>query len=244
MAGLDNSSSGIPTLTTTNFDASGGGTGSGLSNAELMEDARASLSGNWGMAVLGYFLYTLFSAGITFFGFSAALFVGVVSGISGSNPGGAGSAINGFAQLFQGVICGPLIVGFYGFYLGIAQDDEACLERLFIGFRRFWKSFVMYLLSSLFIILWSLLLVIPGVIAMFRYSMAFFIIADDEACGPLEAITRSKEIMKGNKWKFFCLNCRFIGWILLASIFTLGLGYLWLIPYMHTSYAKFYEDVK
>ena len=244
MAGLDNSSGGIPTLTTTNFDASAGGSGSGFSNAELMEDARESLSGNWGMAVLSYFLYTLLSASISFFIFAAALFVGVISGIYGSNPEVAGGAVNGFAQFFQFVIYGPLIVGFYGFYLGIAQEDEGQLDLLFIGFRRFWKSFAMYFLASLFIMLWTLLLVIPGIIAAFRYSMAYFCIADDEDCGPLEAITRSKEMMRGNKWKFFCLNCRFIGWSLLATLFTLGIGYLWLIPYMHTSYAKFYEDVK
>ncbi len=89
-----------------------------------------------------------------------------------------------------------------------------------------------------------LLLIIPGIIATFRYAMAFFIIADDEDCGPLEAITRSKEMMKGNKWKFFCLNWRFFGWSLLAVFFTFGIGFLWIVPYMQTSFAKFYEDVK
>ena len=75
-------------------------------------------------------------------------------------------------------------------------------------------------------------------------SMAFFIIADDADCGPLEAISRSKEMMKGNKWKLFCLHWRFFGWALLAAFFTFGIGYLWLVPYMQTSFAKFYEDVK
>ena len=74
--------------------------------------------------------------------------------------------------------------------------------------------------------------------------MAFFIIADDADCGPLEAISRSKEMMKGNKWKLFCLHWRFFGWALLAAFFTFGIGYLWLVPYMQTSFAKFYEDVK
>ncbi len=72
--------------------------------------------------------------------------------------------------------------------------------------------------------------------------MAFFVIADDEDCGPLEAISRSKEMMRGNKWKFFCLNWRFFWWGLLCMI--LPIGFLWLVPYMQTSFAKFYEDVK
>ncbi|MDF7823975.1 DUF975 family protein [Pontiellaceae bacterium B12227] len=248
MAGQDGSSGDIPKiLTSTSNDFTGGvgGGGGGVtSNKDLMAEARESLSGNWGMGVLGYFLYTLLSTSISFFVFAAALFVGVVSGISGSDPEVAGNAINVFAQFFQFIIYGPLIVGFYGFYLGIAQEDEGRLELLFIGFRRFWKSFAMYFLSSLFVLLWMILFIIPGIIAAFRYSMAYFCIADDEDCGPLEAIQLSKEMMKGNKWKFFCLNCRFIGWWLLATIFTLGIGYLWLVPYIHTSYAKFYEDVR
>lgn len=220
------------------------GGGGGSSNKELMADARASLSGNWGMGVLGYFLYGLLSAAISFFVFTAALFVGVVSGISGGNPETAGSAINLVAQVFQMAISGPLMVGFYGYYMGIAQEDEARLELLFIGFQRFWKSFGMYFFYTLFILLWMLLFIIPGIIKSFSYSMAFFIIADDEDCGPLEAITRSREMMVGNKWKYFCLHWRFFGWALLAAIFTFGIGFLWLVPYMQTSQAKFYEDVK
>lgn len=247
MAGLNNSDGGIPSLNIPASDASagvGGGVGGGTTNKDLMSEARESLSGNWGMGVLGYFLYTLLSLSISFFVFAAALFVGVITGISGGDPEVAGNAINVFAQLFQFLIGGALMVGFYGYYLGIAQDDEANLELLFVGFRRFWKSLGVYFFYFLFIYLWTLLLIIPGIIAAFRYSMAFFIVAEDEDCGPLEAITRSKEMMVGNKWKFFCLNCRFIGWSLLAVFFTFGIGFLWVAPYMQTSMAKFYEDVK
>ena len=81
-----------------------------------------------------------------------------------------------------------------------------------------------------------------GLVAAFRYAMAFFIIADDEDCGALEAISRSKEMMRGNKWKFFCLHWRFFWWGLLCMLFPIGM--LWLVPYMQTSSAKFYEDVK
>ncbi|MEI6891088.1 MAG: DUF975 family protein [Pontiella sp.] len=240
MAGLDESQSEIPSLKIPDFETSG----RGVSNQELMDDARKSLSGNWGMAILGYFLYVLLSIGISLFVFSSTHFVGAIALISGNDPGMAMGLISVFSQLFQFVICGPLVVGFYGFYLGMVQEDEGKLELLFVGFRRFLKSFATYFLSSLFILLWTLLFIIPGLIAAFRYSMAYFCIADDEDCGPLEAIRLSKEMMKGNKWKFFCLNCRFIGWWFLATFFTSGIGYLWLIPYVQTSYAKFYEDVK
>ena len=142
------------------------------------------------------------------------------------------------------LITGPFIAGWFGFFLGIAQEGTARLELLFVGFQRFWKSFGTYFFYTLFIYLWTLLFIVPGIIAAFRYAMAFFIIADDEDCGALEAISRSKEMMKGNKWKLFCLCWRFFGWWLLAVFFTFGIGFLWLIPYIQTSLAKFYEDVK
>lgn len=242
MAGSNDSGGGIPSLNIPTSNATVGG-GGGTSNADLMAEARESLSGNWGMGGLGYFLYMGLSLSISFFVIAAAFFVGVVSGLSGGNTELASSFINVFAQLFQMLIAGSLIVGFYGYYLGIAQEDEAQLELLFVGFRRYWKSLGVYFFYVLFIYLWMLLLIIPGIIKCFSYAMAFFIIADDEDCGPLEAISRSKEMMVGNKWKFFCLNFRFIGWSLLAMV-TFGIGFFWVVPYMQTSLAKFYEDVK
>jgi len=244
MAKMD---SGIPTITTPTMNTTAGsvgGGGGGTSNKDLMAEARASLSGNWGWGILGYIIYTAFSLAITIFVMAAAFFVGMVSGIGGGDVEAASNVMGLVSQSVQWIIAGPLMVGFYGFYLGIAQEDEGRLELLFVGFQRFWKSFGAYFFFMLFYLLWFMLFIIPGIIALFRYAMAFFIIADDEDCGPLEAITRSKLMMKGNKWKYFCLNCRFIGWSLLAFFFTFGIGFLWLVPYMQTAQAKFYEDIK
>ena len=216
----------------------------GSTNKDLMADARMSLSGNWGMGVLGYVLYTVLIMSFSMFVFTAVFFVSMVSQFGGANAAAATGAVNLFANLVHFLLSGAFTVGFAGFFLGIAQENTARLELLFVGFQRFWKSFGTYFFHTLFIVLWTLLFIIPGIIATFRYAMAFFIIADDEDCGSLEAISRSKEMMKGNKWKFFCLHWRFVGWALLAVFFTFGIGFLWLIPYMQTSFAKFYEDVK
>jgi uncharacterized membrane protein len=200
-----------------------------------------ALSGNWGMAVLGYFLYIVLMNSIGFFAQAACIFTTVVGSAAGSDVSVAISLVYLIAYLFLFLICGPAVVGVCSFFLGIAQEGEVTLENLFVGFRRFGKSVGVYFFYLLFFFLWYLLLIIPGIIASFRYAMAFFIIADDEDCGPLEAIRRSKEMMKGNKWKFFCLHWRFFWWGLLC-IFPVGM--LWLVPYMQTSFAKFYEDVK
>lgn len=238
----------------------------GSTNKDLMADARMSLSGNWGMGVLGYALYMALMMSFSMFVFTSVFFVSMVSQVGGANAAAATGAMNLFANLVQLLVSGAFMVGFCGFFLGIAQEGSARLELLFVGFQRFWKSFGVYFLYTLFILLWGMPifvlgvivaisgiewlavvvipLALPMIIATFRYAMAFFIIADDEDCGPLEAIRCSKEMMKGNKWKYFCLHWRFFGWWLLATCFTFGLGYLWLVPYMQTSFAKFYEDVK
>lgn len=83
---------------------------------------------------------------------------------------------------------------------------------------------------------------IAGVIAQLSYSQAMFLIADDNALGPMNAINASKDLMRGHKAKLFFLGLRFIGWALLC-ILTLGIGFLWLMPYMATSYACFYDDL-
>jgi uncharacterized membrane protein len=96
---------------------------------------------------------------------------------------------------------------------------------------------------TIFIILWTLLLIIPGIIMSLAYSMTFYILADNPDINPIDAIRKSREMMYGYKWKIFCLNLRFIGWGFLC-IFTMGIGLLWLLPYMSVSFAKFYEEAK
>ena len=122
-------------------------------------------------------------------------------------------------------------------------NKDAKIEQLFEGFRNFGTSILAYVLMVLFIILWTILLIIPGIIAAISYSMTFFIIAEDETIGAYDALKKSKEMMNGHKWKFFCLGFSFFGWFLL-SIFTLGIGLLWLAPYVNVSYVKFYDDIK
>jgi len=217
--------------------------GGATPNGELMREAREALEGNWAMAVVGNVLYYLLVMSVSFFVVALVMFAVGLSSASGTDPAMLANIVSGGGQLIQGLLQGAFIVGFCSFFLVIAQGGAADLTDLFTGFRRFWKAFAAYFLMGLFVFLWYLLFIIPGIIAVFRYSMVFFIIADDPNVGPLEAIRQSKQMMKGNKWKFFCLGWRFFGWLLLCPL-TCGIGYLWLIPYMQTTFARFYEDVK
>ena len=115
--------------------------GGGSSNKELMAEARRSLSGNWGMAILGYVLYGVLIFSFYAFVFSSAFFVGFVSGAAGGDSELAGEAVKYFSRLIEFLISGALMVGLCSFFLGVAQESDARLENLFTGFRRFWKSF-------------------------------------------------------------------------------------------------------
>jgi uncharacterized membrane protein len=141
------------------------------------------------------------------------------------------------------LITGPMTLGLAYFSLSIARDQNAQLQQIFDGFNNFGTALGAYLLMILFIFLWMLLLIIPGIIAALSYAMIFYIIADDPKIGPLDAIDKSKQMMNGYKMKLFLMFLMFLGMALLC-ILTLGIGFLWFIPFANVTLAKFYMDIK
>ena len=196
------------------------------SNQTLMTRALKSLIGKWGIAIgawLVFFILTEFQMGWEWRG-------------DGGGDYKVGLKIIGL------IIGGPLSLGYTTLILLISRKQEPNFSILFSGFKRFGTSLAAYLLMCIFIILWTLLLIIPGIIAYFRYSQTWFILSEDENIGPLEAISKSKEMMVGNNWKLFCLYCRFIGWFILCIV-TLGFAGLYVGPYFSQSCANFYNDL-
>lgn len=187
-------------------------------NSILMKQARESLKGRWGLAVGVAAVYLIIT-------------IAVQSVDKDAGP------VLGF------IIAGPLNLGMIIFSLAIARNANPKIDQLFSGFYRFGSAFIAYFLVTLFTILWALLLIIPGIIASLSYAMTLFILADDQSITPREAIRKSKKMMYGYKWKYFLLNLRFIGWAILALL-SVGIGFLWLLPYIQVSQAKFYEDIK
>ena len=189
-------------------------------NVVLMRMARESLQGKWGLAIGTFLIYILLS-------------------IAFQAPAKHYPQLS----LISLIISGPLTLGAAIFSLSLARNEEAGVEQIFFGFYKFGKALAAYLLMILFIILWALLLIIPGIIAALSYSMTFYIIADDASISAMDAIDKSKAMMYGYKWKLFCLGLRFLLWSLLCLL-TLGIGFLWLIPWMNVTMAKFYDDIK
>ena len=141
------------------------------------------------------------------------------------------------------IISGPISLGFASLYLTLCRNEKAVFSQIFSGFNYFISALIAKFLISILVLLWSLLLIIPGIIAAYAYCLTFYIIYDDPSIPPIQAMQQSKLMMKGNKLKAFYLSCRFIGWAILA-ILTSGIALLWLVPYVGMSFAAFYEDIK
>ncbi len=186
-------------------------------NAVLMRQARESLSGKWGIAIGGFVIYMIVSIAL--------------------------QSIPKAGPLIGFLVAGPLALGIKMFSLTISRNQETKLKKIFDGLNEFGNALGAWFFMTLFTILWALLLIIPGIIAAFSYSMTYYIMADDNSIAPLEAIRKSKQMMDGHKWKLFTLILRFLGWAVLC-ILTLGIGFLWLMPYVEVTKAKFYDDIK
>lgn len=133
-------------------------------------------------------------------------------------------------------------VGYARFNLELIDTNDSKFVRLFSFFPKWWRATLTALLRDLFIFLWALLLIIPGIIASYSYAMTDYILAENPDISPNEAITRSKKMMSGNRWRLFCLNFSFIGWDILC-ILSCGIGSLWINPYKNAALADFYREI-
>lgn len=186
-------------------------------NSELRRLARERLKGNWGMALLLCLIYL------------------IICGLPGCMPY--------LGSVVSMLIAGPMVLGLTICLVAFIRNEQLKFERLFDGFKNFKSALILQLLIFILTFLWSLLLIVPGIIAAYRYSMAFYILNDNPGMGANAALEESKKMMDGNKGKLFCLHLSFIGWVLLC-ICTLGIGFLWLNPYVQISVAYFYQDLK
>lgn len=217
-----------------------------MCSSDYRARARQMLSGKWGMAIL----VTLV----------AGLLGGLAAGASGSTSLDIdaetiakfpefiqtyfmfAASVGGVLGFIQFVIGTTVQLGYSKYLLKLHDGEEAELRDLFSEFHRFGDAFVMGLLRSLYTFLWTLLFIIPGIIAAYKYAMAHFILLENPGMKPKDAITASKEMMDGHKFELFCLGLSFFGWSLLC-IMTLGIGSLWLNPYVNASYAAFYRQI-
>ena len=225
---------------------------------DFRAEARAALKSHWLSAVLA--------------GIIAAIFGGcIISGPSGgsgtASSSGADASLGEAIANFEAtapvlftvfsiiaviiavfavislVLGGAVSLGYAKYNLNLIDGNTANVEDLISQFNRIGDGFVMRFLTVLYTVLWSLLLVVPGIIAVYSYSMAPYILYENPGMKAKEAIKASKALMKGNKWRLFCLEFSFIGWGFLSAL-SLGVGMLFLRPYIEAAGAAFYRDIK
>lgn len=217
-----------------------------MTSSELRAVARQNLEGTWGISVG----------------------VALVASLLGGSMAGAGSNVNfnvseenirnlppvfwtvllplvsvaGLLSLVALILGGTVELGYAKFLLKQHDRKELQFSDLFSQFERFGTGFAQKFLRILYITLWTLLLVIPGIVKGLSYAMTPFILEEHPEMTASQAIKASMQLMDGHKMDLFILGLSFIGWSLLACL-TMGIGFLFLNPYMNAAYAAFYRDI-
>ena len=128
-------------------------------------------------------------------------------------------------------------------YLNLAKKEEISVGDVFKGFTITGKAVWLYIITGIFTFLWSLLFVIPGIIKSYSYSMAPFILAENNDLTAREALSKSKEIMNGHKFDLFVLQLSFFWWYML-EIITFGIASIYVVPYVLAATTNFYNKIK
>ena len=193
-----------------------------MNRAELKQAAKSQIKGKIGIL------------------FVITLIIGIVSGVA--------SAVLSVIPIVGSLVASIIVTPAFGLsivrvYLNLTEQKNVDAKDAFCGFDDFWAAFKVTFLTGLFTFLWSLLLIIPGIIKSYSYSMSMYILSENKGKPALECINESKTMTNGHKMDLFVLGLSFIGWALLCVV-TLGIAGIWVIPYMQATYTNAYKSLK
>lgn len=221
---------------------------------ELKDQAKTGLKRNYWRSVVIGLLVSLVYAGTAANGKSSVDDGALSEAFSGMSSGEVLIAIGVLlgalltacliSAVFHAVIYNPLKVGISGYCIQ-ALNGDAVLGALSVGYKpRFAAKIWTLFLRDLYVVLWGLLLVIPGIVKSYSYRMVTYILAENPELTAKEALNRSRAMMRGNKWNAFVLDLSFLGWNILSAC-TLGiLGVFYVQPYQMLTDAALYERLK
>ena len=205
------------------------------SNQYYKNEALSALRGNWANALVATIiliaLALFFSSNDAINSYYQRIVINPFIGYSLS-----------FISLF---VLLPLAVGYSNSMRVLLEtgDNRLTNNSFSLGFGNWLHVVWGMVLSTIYIFLWTLLLIIPGIIKSYSYALTPYILVEHLEMSANEAIEESMRLMDGHKFDLFYLQLSFIGWAIL-SILSLGLGFFWLIPYQMTAQAAFYRDIK
>ncbi len=225
--------------------------------AELKGDAKDLLRGRWKDAVLLNLIPNLILLVVVAIAAGTIIFIfresvnspGFTDPYTYDNTGNGGGSGGTFSGLIGTLISTGISFTLLDWYRQPSRVIRPLRDAFQVFTRRYLLGcFLIWLLISIFTFLWALLLIIPGIIKSIAYSQAYFIYKDwtsqpeNGKVSALDCITESRRLMDGHKMDYFMLQLSFIGWGLVGLI-TLGIGFIWIIPYMNTTFAIFYDDL-
>ncbi|MBR4843026.1 MAG: DUF975 family protein [Bacteroidaceae bacterium] len=218
-------------------------------NRELKNDALKAMDGHWGWAILVCIVYGAIVGLVS----APNTVTSLMSSMGGSSIGATAaiaglSIITGSVTLLGSIFgSNPLTAGFINSVkLYYKDSDMSTIQNMFkygFGGGRYWRNVLGMFLMNLFIGLWTLLFIVPGIIKSYAYALTPYILIDNPELSPNEARLKSIEMMRGHKGKLFGLDLSFIGWYILCLL-SLGIGFIWITPYVRTTKAAFYCNLK
>ena len=218
-----------------------------FSRAEMKQAAKNSLQGRWGVAIacllLAVYIPSLVIGGIT--GFASAA-MGFAAEAEAYGIYGLISSLDSLFSIAVSIlVLGPLSIGYYYFNLRFVRGMEVTATMPYRAFSSgcYGRFLMTYFMMELFIFLWSLLLIVPGIIKSLAYAQTPYILMDHPEMGWKEALKESQRMMDGHKWELFVLGLSFIPWLLLVCV-TFGIALLYVGPYMQVTYTNVYRTLK
>lgn len=204
-----------------------------MTNQDYKNAALDALKGNWAQALIATIVLFLVA--------SVCMSGDILTNLGVSVP--MFLLVGGFSVIY--LLYLPLTVGYLNSFRVLYETgDNRLTNNMFALCFGNWLHIVWgMILMVIFVMLWTLLFIIPGIVKSFSYAMTPFILVEHPEMSANQAIDESRRIMKGHKFDLFYLYLSFIGWAFLC-LFTFGIGYLWLVPYMQASLVAFYNDVK
>lgn len=205
------------------------------SNQYYKNEALSALRGNWANALVATIILV-----------ALALFFSSNDAINSYYQRVVINPFIGYSLTFVSLfVLLPLAVGYSNSMRVLLEtgDNRLANNSFSLGFGNWLHVVWGMVLSTIYIFLWTLLLIIPGIIKSYSYALTPYILVEHPEMSANEAIEESMRLMDGHKFDLFYLQLSFIGWAIL-SILSLGLGFFWLIPYQMTAQAAFYRDIK
>lgn len=200
--------------------------------AKLKENAKRKLTGKYGDAIIFLIIYMAINAGVSALGKT-------IFGVTNFGE----TSVSFYSGILEMIVGALFIFGYNSYFLKLSRDEKVDYKELFSKTNMFVPGLIITFVVGILTALGLVLLIVPGIIVGIMYSQAYFVALDNKELSPIDAMKRSRELMAGHKMDYFVLILSFLGWLIL-SVFTLGILLFYVIPYMNTTLALFYNSIK